>query len=268
MSTMINTFHSSFNPPPVPPRPGPRGGPALPSNTPLVKFLSVLLLLLMIQTFGGFLYLFHRINLLQDRRNDNEISTLKQLQQCAENNLEADDIQYCSKLVENYKTVIKKISQAEGRVALLTETGSSTIPQAKMVLSSKSQKQAMDNSNTLLWDRSHSKLDKVSLSTSGVLTIHYPGYYLIQSQVSFSKADEKATLKQAIWTQMTKSEKATELTESYCNLPRINPVPVMCTASQTGVFRLEEGQKLFVNVTDWHLVHLDSTTFGLFRLQD
>lgn len=64
MSTMINTFHSSFNPPPVPPRPGPRGGPALPSNTPLVKFLSVLLLLLMIQTFGGFLYLFHRINLV------------------------------------------------------------------------------------------------------------------------------------------------------------------------------------------------------------
>lgn len=62
MSTMINTFHSSFNPPPIPPRPGHRGGPALPSNTPLVKFLSVLLLLLMIQTFGGFLYLFHRLN--------------------------------------------------------------------------------------------------------------------------------------------------------------------------------------------------------------
>lgn len=62
MSTMINTFHSSFNPPPVPPRQGHRGGPALPSNTPLVKFLSVLLLLLMIQTFGGFLYLFHAIN--------------------------------------------------------------------------------------------------------------------------------------------------------------------------------------------------------------
>lgn len=65
MSTTINTFHSSFNPPPVPPRSGHRGGPALPSNTPLVKFLSVLLLLLMIQTFGGFLYLFHRINMVR-----------------------------------------------------------------------------------------------------------------------------------------------------------------------------------------------------------
>lgn len=66
MSTTINTFHSSFNPPPVPPRSGHRG-PALPSNTPLVKFLSVMLLLLMIQTFGGFLYLFHRINTVGTR---------------------------------------------------------------------------------------------------------------------------------------------------------------------------------------------------------
>ncbi|MCI4379981.1 hypothetical protein PGIGA_G00234640 [Pangasianodon gigas] len=267
MSTMINTFHSSFNPPPVPPRPGHRGGPALPSNTPLVKFLSVLLLLLMIQTFGGFLYLFHRINTLQDRRNDNEISTLKQLQQCADN-LEYENVPYCNKLVENFKTVIKKVSQAEGRVALLIETGSSTTPQASMVLSQTSQSKARNQSNTLLWDGSHSVMDKISLSTSGALTIHYPGYYLIQSKVTFSKAHEKATLGQAIWTQNTKVGNPTKLLESFCSLPRHSTIPDLCTASQTGVFRLEKGQMLFVNVTDRHLVHLDSTTFGLFRLQD
>ncbi|KAF4091328.1 hypothetical protein AMELA_G00035700 [Ameiurus melas] len=261
MSTMINTFHSSFNPPPVPPRQGHRGQPALPSNTPLVKFLLVLLLLLMIQMFGGFLYLFHSINTLQDRLNDKEISTLKQLQQCAEKNLDSEDLQYCSKIVENYKTVIKKVSQTEGRVALLIETGSFTIPQARMILGP-SKPEVRDQSNTLLWDLSHSVMEKISLSTSGVLTIRYPGYYLIQSQVTFSKAHEKAPLKQTIWTKNSK------LLESFCSLPRNSAIPDLCTTSQTGVFRLEKGQTLFLNVTDRRFVHLDSTTFGLFRLQD
>lgn len=43
---------------------------------------------------------------MQDRRYDNEISTLKQLQQCAEN---SEDLQYCSKLVQSYKTVLQKV---------------------------------------------------------------------------------------------------------------------------------------------------------------
>ncbi|KAM9471010.1 CD40 ligand [Clarias gariepinus] len=265
MSTMINTFHSSFNPPPIPPRPGHRGGPALPSNTPLVKFLSVLLLLLMIQTFGGFLYLFHRLNTLQDRQNDNKISTLKQLQQCAENNLELKDLQYCNSIVENYRTVIKKISQAEGKVALLTETGSSTIPKARMLPLIPKDKH---KSNTLLWDSNHSVLEKISVSTSGELRIHYPGYYLIQSHVTFSKAHSKATLKQTIWMKKTPGESPSKLLDSHCSLPRSSTIPDMCTASLTGVFRLEKDQTLFVNVTDMSLVNLASTTFGLYRLQD
>ncbi|KAG7329190.1 hypothetical protein KOW79_007364 [Hemibagrus wyckioides] len=265
MSTTINTFHSSFNPPPVPPRQGHRGGPALPSNTPLVKFISVLLLLLMILMFGGFIYLFHRISTLQDRRSDNEISALKQLQQCGENNLASEDLQYCSHLMGLYKSVLKRVSEAEGRAALLTETGSFTIPQARLVLSEPEEK---DHSNTLVWSKSLSMLEKITLSISGVLTIQYPGYYLIQSQVAFSKAHEKASLYQAIWTQKAKGEMANQLLQSYCSLPRGSAIPDLCTASQTGVFRLEKGQTLFVNVTDKSLVNRRSTTFGLFRLQD
>lgn len=62
---MINTFHSSYNPPPppVPPRTGYRK-PQPAVNTPLVKYLSVMLLLLMILTFGGFLYLFQKLNMV------------------------------------------------------------------------------------------------------------------------------------------------------------------------------------------------------------
>ncbi|TSS60355.1 CD40 ligand [Bagarius yarrelli] len=262
MSTTINTYHSSFNPPPVPPRPGHRGGPVLASNTPLVKFISVVLLLLMIQTFGGFIYLFHKISTLQDRRYDNEISALKQLQQCAETNPASDDIQYCSKLMELYRIVLKKVSTAEGRVAFLMETGSYTIPQARLVSN-----KDMGQSNTLLWSTSHSVLDKVSLSMSGVLTIQYPGYYLIQSHVTFSKAHAKDPLKQVILSQKT-GKRPSELLRSFCSLPSGNTIPSLCTTSETAVFRLEKGERLFVNVTDKQLVNMEFTTFGLFRLQD
>ncbi len=64
---MINTFHSSYNLPPVPPPVPPRAGyrkPQAAGNTSLVKFLSVMLLLLMIVTFGGFLYLFQKLNMV------------------------------------------------------------------------------------------------------------------------------------------------------------------------------------------------------------
>lgn len=127
----------------------------------------------------------------------------------------------------------------------------------------------MDQTNTLLWDSSHSVTDKINFKpSSGTLTIKYPGYYLIQSQVTFSKAHEKGTLRQTIWTQKTNSEVQMKLLVSFCSLPRTSTIPDVCTASQSGVFRLEKDQMLFVNVTDSHLVHLDSTTFGLFRLQD
>ncbi|XP_056626081.1 CD40 ligand isoform X2 [Triplophysa dalaica] len=55
---MINTFHTSYNPPPVPPRAGySRPLPQMPGTTPLLRFLCVMLLLLMVLTFGGFFYL-------------------------------------------------------------------------------------------------------------------------------------------------------------------------------------------------------------------
>lgn len=66
VSIMINTFHTSYNPPPVPPRTAySRPLPALPGNTPLVKFLSVMLLLLTMLTFGGFFYLFLKLNMVR-----------------------------------------------------------------------------------------------------------------------------------------------------------------------------------------------------------
>lgn len=124
-----------------------------------------------------------------------------------------------------------------------------------------------DQSTTLLWKSTNDAMDKISLKSSGALMIHYPGYYLIQSQVTFSKADQKAVLKQTIWTQKSKTEDPVQLLTSCCSLPRDSAVPEMCTSSQTGVFRLEKDQMVFVNVTDISLVNSDLTTFGLFRLQ-
>ncbi|KAJ8407198.1 hypothetical protein AAFF_G00288740 [Aldrovandia affinis] len=56
---MINTYHTSLPPPPVPPRQGAHR-PATGRATPLLWFLSVVMVLQMGVTFGGFVYLFRK----------------------------------------------------------------------------------------------------------------------------------------------------------------------------------------------------------------
>ncbi|XP_066506091.1 CD40 ligand isoform X2 [Hoplias malabaricus] len=259
---MINTFHSSFNtppvPPPIPPRHGHRGS-ALAKNTPLVKFLSVMLLLLMILTFGGFVYLFYRLGLTQNGYT--------QLQQCDRSDLRPDEVEYCKKLMKNNKAGIGQ----EGRAAFLTGRLSFT-PLAQLILKWESTK-SDDHSDTLLWNTGHSLLKDISVNSHGIITIKYPGYYFIYSQVSFSKGHVKVPLGQALWTQKTKKDTTQKqgwekMLMAFCSLPQNSGVPDLCTASLFGVFELEENQQLLVNVTGKDLVNAESSTFGLFRLQD
>ncbi|XP_076877316.1 CD40 ligand [Brachyhypopomus gauderio] len=260
---MINTFHTSFGPPPIPPRQGHRGSPQV-TNTPLVKFLSVMLLLLMLLTFGGFLYLFSRLHTLQERSGG--VDTLRTLQQCLEQSTSPEDLQRCKTMAQSYKDY-----QAEGKVSFLAGTAPPTVPNAMMVLSDENKFNQM---RTLIWDQEHSVKEKINLGTSGALSIQIPGYYFLQSQVTFSKRHMKVPLSQIIWTRIPKLDKGTgnwdekTLLQAYCSLSQDSSVPNMCTASQSGVFRLEKHQQLFVNVTDRSLVNVDSSTFRLFKLQD
>lgn len=127
---------------------------------------------------------------------------------------------------------------------------------------------AGDQINTLVWDEGHSLVKNIRLNKNGIVTIDYPGYYLVDSQVSFSKGHAKAPLKQVVWSWKKDKKNWERLLISYCSLLENRSFPAVCTASQAGVFRLEEGQMLFINVTGRDLVNKESCTFGLFKLQD
>ncbi|XP_026874966.1 CD40 ligand [Electrophorus electricus] len=264
---MINTFHTSFAPPPVPPRQAHRG-PTMTVNTPLVKFLSVMVLLLFLMMFGGFLYVFHRLSTLHELSSG--IDMLKKLQQCVKHIAEPEEMVHC---MEYYNTDMSKGSQTGGKVAFLAGTGAPTIPKAEMVLLQQTSQSKLNQMDTLIWNRERSHMEKINLGISGALIIQFPGYYFIHSQVTFSKWHVKAPLKQVIWTRKTGQGERTEnrdenLLVAYCSLHRNVSVPDLCTASQTGVFRLEKQQQLFVNVTDTSLVNAATSTFRLFKLRD
>ncbi|XP_051716468.1 CD40 ligand isoform X1 [Ctenopharyngodon idella] len=261
---MINTFHSSYNPPPVPPRAG-YSKPQPPGNTPMVKFLSVMLLLLMILTFGGFLYLFQKLN-VQELRGSYPADLLR-LENCVNDKLGEDSVAECGQLIEKYKDVIAKVSQANEKVSKLTGGPSFNGPAAYMVLLNqhKDTNSEFQRSNYLLWDRDDSLLQDVGLNSKrDMLIIHYPGIYFIYSQVTFSK-HSKSALMQAVRSPEPTKEKDKELLKSFCSL---NPSkPNLCTASLVGVFRLQKDQQLYVTVTNTSLVNRDSCSFGLFKLR-
>lgn len=101
------------------------------------------------------------------------------------------------------------------------------------------------------------------------LQIRIPGYYYIYSQVTFSKMHPKTPLAQTVMSRKSLEGEAGEelLLKAFCSLK--NETGDICTSSQGGIFRLEERQQLFVNVTDLSLVNYEATatTFGLFLLK-
>ncbi|XP_016423425.1 CD40 ligand-like [Sinocyclocheilus rhinocerous] len=264
---MINTFHSSYNPPPVPPRAGySKRQPA--GNSPLVKFLSVMLLLLMILTFGGFLCLFQKLNMLLQGSYYEDMTSLQRLQDCADSSMGEDSMTECGKLMEKYKTVMAKVSQANEKLSKLTGGPHFIGPAAHMTALSEHKDKNSDflKSNSLLWDKEQSLLQDVRLSTKrDKLTIRYPGIYFIYSQVTFSKHSTSFGLKQSIRSIEPKKQEVKELLKSFCSLdPNASN---LCTASLAGVFRLEKDQQLYVTVANTSLVNRDSCSFGLFKLR-
>ncbi|XP_058653051.1 CD40 ligand isoform X2 [Onychostoma macrolepis] len=262
---MINTFHTSYNPPPVPPRAG-YSKPRPVGNTSLVKFLSVMLLLLMILTFGGFLYLFQKLNMLQGSYRD-EIS-LQRLQECADSSMGEDSLTECGKLMEKYKAAMAKVSQANEKLSKLTGGPHFLGPAAHMtaLTEHKDKTSAFLKTSSLLWDEEHSLVQDVRLSNErDKLTIQDPGIYFIYSQVTFSKNSPLSSLKQSIRSTVPKTRQGKELLKSFCSLkPNTSN---LCTASLVGVFRLEKDQQLYVTVTNTSLVNRDSCNFGLFKLR-
>ncbi|KAI1898068.1 hypothetical protein AGOR_G00068530 [Albula goreensis] len=186
---MINTYHTSLPPPPIPPRPGHHQPPSG-RSTPFLWFLSVIMVLQMGVTFGGFIYLFRKTNMLQSeflRRGYDDLVVLKRLQECHEGSLDSNSLLDCGKILEKYKAIMSKVSQVSGKGAV-----------AHMV-PERPGKSSQSTGKTLRWNKEHSLLVQVTyMSTPGALSINVPGDYYIYSQVTFSKTHPKAPLSQCI----------------------------------------------------------------------
>ncbi|XP_036404465.1 CD40 ligand [Megalops cyprinoides] len=264
---MINTFHTSL-PPPVPPRQGlhppPRG-----RMTPLLWFLSVIMVLQMVVTFGGFVYLFRKSSMLQTElqgRQYDDLIVLKRLQECDVSS-DYNTLLDCGKLLSKYRSIISKVSQAEGKAGFLSAGmpfyGSGAVAHMTVERRSGPSTYLPPAAQTLKWNRDHSLLMKVEyLSSPGALKIVVPGDYYVYSQVTFTKVHPKIPLVQTI---MRKSaDKEDLLLKAFCSMRDEEAH----TSFQGGVFRLEKEEQLSLNVTDMNLINFDVTTtaFGLFRL--
>ncbi|KAK7141405.1 hypothetical protein R3I93_015530 [Phoxinus phoxinus] len=270
---MIHTFHSSYNPPPVPPRPR-DSKPQPVGNTPLVKILSLMLLMLMMLTFGGFLYLFEKLKLLQlhgscNDVNHEDMTNARRIDDCVKDKLGEDSVAECTELIENYKADLEKISQENKKVSRLPAgSNGANGPAAHMVLLNLhqvAQSPEFMRSSNLRWDLDHSMLHEVKLSGKrDMLIIQKPGIYFIYSQITFSKRS-KSALKQAIRITGPKKQEDKEVLKAFCSLN--DSSSNLCTASLAGVFQLQKDQQLYVTVTNTTLVNRDSCSFGLFKLR-
>ncbi|XP_064206709.1 CD40 ligand-like [Anguilla rostrata] len=264
---MINTYSSNLPPPPVPPRPGTQSSMRnWTRSRSHVRFLCAAFVVQTVVTIALFLYLFQRIDAASNENNstfNNDLIVLKRLEECESNSLDSGSLLDCSKVLQKFQGIISKLSQIEGKAWGLSAPGtpSGTEARAQMTIMASS-------GQTLKWNPDYSMLKNVEYYTrSRSLQIRVPGYYFVYSQVTFSKAHPKTPLAQFVMRRRSSAERAGEdlLLKAFCS-PGSND---LCTSYQAGMFRLEEGQQLYVNVTDSSLVNFEvtTTTFGLFLMQ-
>ncbi|KAL0974132.1 hypothetical protein UPYG_G00216070 [Umbra pygmaea] len=257
---MINTFHSSL-PPPIPPRLGSgRPGPA--QNKPLLRFLIGVVMVQMTLVVVGFIYLYHMENLYHKdltHKYLDDMIILRRLEDCEKDSQLLLD---CTKLLETYKNVLAKVSQAEGKAAKITGNMPSVGAMARMIV-----KGPVSSSNYLEWNIKHSVLKNINYYKSSWLNVTQPGDYNIYAQVAFSKWHPKTPLASRVKLRKGEDQEEVVLMTAYCALGKQNQSET-CTAFQAGVFNLETGDQLSVWVTDPILVNyeVESTTFGLYRL--
>ncbi|XP_048851323.1 CD40 ligand-like isoform X2 [Brienomyrus brachyistius] len=256
---MINTYNNSLPPPPpVPPPVPPRGSrqqpqPGAADSKGQVKGLYILIFLQFLVTSGMFFYLFWSNNRAGDMRE--EAAAMKMLQDCGKGSLGHQSVLDCL-----------KISQSEGEGEAHSSDGqlSASGAAAHMKVEKPSPLSALKE---LQWDQKESIVrDVVHLYGRGMLQIGQSGYYYIYSQVTFSKTHPKTPLVQTVmsWSGSSGKEEGSLLMKAFCYKSSVE----QCTSFQGGVFKLEKGQKVSVNVTDKDLVHFDgtATAFGLFQL--
>ncbi|XP_047208974.1 CD40 ligand [Girardinichthys multiradiatus] len=241
---MINTYQTSMAlpqvPPPVPPRLG-RSHPVLipaqlPSpghSKPLLRFLVAVVVLHLLLSVGGFLYLFY---------------TERQLSHAT-------------------------YSSPEGRVGFppIEKQETAYRALARLVIKQRSYSNKAKTSGYLQWDTDHSVYRDINYYEYKWVTIVQPGDYFVYSRVTFSRGNSTIPLTSFVKMRKSNSGKEEVVMKAYCSMSndmgsKLNPH--MCTVTQQDVITLERGNQLGVWVEDLSLVdyEIGATGFGMYKV--
>ncbi|XP_068596693.1 CD40 ligand [Brachionichthys hirsutus] len=234
---MINTYQTSLDPPPVPPRHS-RSYPVLiPDPLPsrgnskfLIRFLVAVVLLQLFLTVGGFLYL-------------------------------------------NHNSTMGKRLQAEGKAAHLSTDEQKTAfkPMARMVVKHPHAAVKKFTPGYLQWDIKHSFRRNINHYHNIWMTILQPGEYYVYSRVTFSSSDSMRALASKVKLRKNETEEEKPAMQAFCSLESHGGselIPRLCTATQGEVMALERGNQLSVWVPDLSWVNYEegATSFGMYKL--
>uniref|UniRef100_UPI0037E8E8E7 CD40 ligand n=1 Tax=Semicossyphus pulcher TaxID=241346 RepID=UPI0037E8E8E7 len=246
---MINTYHTSAAPPPVPPRHDGSHPVLFPAPLPsrghsksLIQFLVGVVLLHLFLSIGGFIYLSHIGKMEKLSPPEGKVSSLL--------------------------SEMQKDLSSEKQRALSSEKSYRAL--ASMVVDQKSRTKT-STAGYLQWDTEHSVLRNISSFYKSWLTIEKSGNYFLYSKVTFSKGDSERPLSSRVMLRKSKTAMEKVAMQAYCSLDSHKgsvSIPRLCTASQGEVVALEEGNQLSVRVQDLSLVDYDegATAFGMYQL--
>ncbi|XP_022050566.1 CD40 ligand [Acanthochromis polyacanthus] len=246
---MINTYQTSLAPPPVPPRLSRSQTVLIPAPLPspshtkvLIRFLVGVVVLHLLLSVGGFIFLYH---------ND------QQLKETEERSL--------------IKGAEARNLRGNGERAALSSDDQETDYRvlAHMLVNSQSHT-AENKPGYLQWDKKHSIQKKIGFFRSSWLTIIQPGDYFVYARVTFSKNDPVHPLESIVKLRKNNTGNETDVMAAYCDLDSSGSkkIPRMCTATQGQLITLQAGNQLSVWVRNLFLVNYEdgATTFGMYKL--
>lgn len=257
---MINTYHTSMAPPPVPPRlhsshgaqpmliptPLPQG----PSKT-LIRVLVTVVLLNLLVTAVGIIYLY--MNNKQQGTLPSSAGTGPQVSM---------QTQQSSELIEGSESYIQKHHSHSMQDTSLRAFAQMTVQRPPTPPKSES--------GHLQWDMKDSQYSypHINYFNSSWVTIEKSGYYFVYSRVTFSSSRSTVPLTNMVMLRKTKSDKNKAIMKAYCHLDQSSTKSNVCTATTEDVFKLEKGNQLSVWTEDKSLVDYDekATVFGLYTI--
>ncbi|XP_020779221.1 CD40 ligand [Boleophthalmus pectinirostris] len=240
---MINTYHSSVAPPPVPPRlhnsrKGPQ--PVLIPTTMLPQghsrtvmcFMVTVVLFNLLLSILGFIYLY--TNGIPQRKQDMPVSSAEAK----------------FSMQEQHSPHVEK--RESHRVFARMKFQRPTTPHRPQ-------------RGHLKWDLKHSQYSQpyINYYNSSWLTIEKPGDYFVYSRVTFSKSHSSIPLTNRVLWRKTTTDKPKSIMDAFCLT-----ISTLCTATAEDVIKLERGNQLSIWTEDISLVRYDetATAFGLYNL--